>query len=119
MQGEFGRRVASIQPFNACWVLEQSRRLAALNSTAAEAFSVKVVGPERVPASSIAYISTAPDSAVPLSILITRVSRRHRHRSHRCGGQLTMIVFSLEYLPRTPSMVTSPTSRYSPAVVGL
>ena len=41
---------------------------AAVNSAAAEAFSVNVAGPERMPASSMAYIVTIPGSAAPLMI---------------------------------------------------
>ena len=48
---------------------------AASNSTAARAFRVKVAGPWRVPASSMAWISTKPDSSLSLSM-----------RSKPCGA---------------------------------
>ena len=46
-------------------------RSVAVNCAAAEAFNVKVAGPVRVPASSTAWISTVPDSSVPLRIRST------------------------------------------------
>ena len=49
-------------------------RSVAVNSAAAQAFKVKVAGPVRAPASSTAWISTVPDSSVPL-----------RMRSMPCG----------------------------------
>ena len=59
----------------------------------------------------------APKTATDVSN-VAMVRKGERRQGRRAVSIYTLMVFSLAYIPRRPSIETSPTRRYSPGLVG-